>query len=263
MTINTITAATAAVKAALDNQAAAIAKARQAAADSHTAAAHMDHLEQRLTSGDASVDIAEMIDGKASAERLALLAGAYNDALPGYEAVIRQARTAETVAKVTGGAIRTYAQMAEYVQALAVGIADDLEQLMPELQAEHDARAAIDAGLPDTTAYGDDRYRFPHGEHSSPIKVARGSDRYEVDGTTYSTSLDVDRTLKDVLEAAEDELNARKYKRGEAARLAATARKQQAAKEQAAWDRNEREAAFTPTGGQVRYLANGRVVIDG
>ncbi|MFQ4150306.1 hypothetical protein AAGW05_16735 [Arthrobacter sp. LAPM80] len=241
MITSTITAATAAVQTAIDNHTAAIAKARQAAMDAVTATRAAASLDARLRSGDASVSAEEIIDTKASAERLALLAGAYNDALPSIEHGVRLARTAETVAMIRAGAIRSREQDTEFVAALAAGIADQLEALRPELQAEAEARAVISEGLPDTTADSPERYRFPDGEPSSLISVGRGADSFEVDGVVYSAGLDVQRTMERITEEAVSILTNREHDRDESTRAAASARIQTKYREQQEFARRERE----------------------
>ncbi len=257
--------AAAAVQAAVDNHTAAIAKAHQTAMDADAAARQVAGLDQRLKTGDATVDIETMIESKASAERLALLAVAYNDALPGFESRIVEARTALTVAKLQAGAIMSRDQLASYVDTTAERIADQVEALMPELQAEAEARAAINVELSETTANGSSRHRFPHAHHTSPIRMGDGMDpdTYEVDGATYSTGLDVSATLARITKTIEHVLISRESTRREPAIMAARAKRAAADNEGAEIARREREANFRPTGGNALFLGDGRIVIDG
>lgn len=263
MTTNTtIESATAATEVVINNHTNAVTKARQAATVSQAAAARAANLDQRLKAGDASVDIESMIESKASAERLALLAIAYNDALPGYENVIREARTNETVIRLAAGTIRTREGMAAYAKTVAETLADALETRVPELEDERRAVAAISDGLPHTTATGSG-HDYRNGSVYSPIRMGSGLNpsTFEIDGTTYNTSVDVDSALKQIVSELGTIMTERKSARDLPALMAGRA--EQTAKDRARmeFDQAIREAEFRPTGGDVRYTNSGRAVI--
>lgn len=215
MTHSTITAAANAVANAEKALLEAGAKAQAAQQQAQAARSAAAHLQARLSQGDSSVSVEEIVAAGPEADRLETLAGAYGNAITGVEHALRVARTDAVLARVRGGEIRPRHERYDEHPSIAAKLADNLDSVEASLEQEQKAMNQIMGSLQETTAYDSSwSYRYPQGDNSSPIQMDRNGS-FEVDSATFDT-FSPENDIESILDETKTEMARRRRARREA-----------------------------------------------
>ncbi|WP_028280432.1 hypothetical protein [Arthrobacter sp. H5] len=222
MTTNdTTTTAAQAVEAAQANLQNARTKARDAQQAARLASNRAASLSTRLDSGDATVDIEQMVEHEYETTRQTKLAAAHERAIPAFEQALRIARTDAAIAETTAGRIESQSARLEHSKSAGAKLADMLEPIEFELEEKQSVHGQWYGSLIHTTAYGEG-FHYKNGSPDSPIRVGRNNDVI-IDSVTYTSGAGGAHGVQRILDEASSELTRRRAARNEPARRTALA----------------------------------------
>lgn len=190
------------------------AQAQLASVESHAAEAAQESNDilQRLTAGDLTVTVDDMVKAAPEAERRAAVVPHYRKAAAAAEQALRTARTNALVARIQSGAagLLTDEQLEKRLAPTVADLADVFVRVEEDMKQAMRARLQVINSLVDTTAHGPS-YMFPNGQPDSPLQIHKsaGQDRFEVDGVVYRDYLP-QGVVKVVIDKALHEVERRK-----------------------------------------------------
>lgn len=195
------------------------AQAQLDSVESHAAEAAQESKDilQRLTAGDMTITVDDMVRAAPEAERRAAVVPHYRKAVAAAEQALRSARTNAMVARIQSGAagLLTDEQLEKRLAPVVVDLADVFVRVEEDMEQAMAARLQVINSLAATTAHGPS-YMFPNGQPDSPLQIHKsaGEDRFEVDGVEYRNYLP-QGVVKVVVDKAFDEVERRRSAEGE------------------------------------------------
>lgn len=178
------------------------AEAARAAADIH----------ERVSSGDTSVAVDDIVRAVPEAERRAAVVPHYRKAVGAAEQALRLARTADLVERIESGAagLLTDIQLEKLFAPVESELVDIFLAIEEKVERAMRGRSQVISNLAATTANGPS-YMLPHGQPDSPLQLHKsaGPDRFEVNGVEYRDYLPRG-VVRVVIDNALDEVDRRR-----------------------------------------------------
>jgi len=145
-------------------------------------------IHERVSSGDTSVAVDDIVKAVPEAERRAAVVPHYRKAVGAAEQALRLARTADLVDRIESGAagLLTDKQLEERLAPAESELVDIFLGIEEKVVGAMRARLQVISSLAVTTAHGPS-YMLPHGQPDSPLQLHRSAspDRFEVNGVEY------------------------------------------------------------------------------
>jgi hypothetical protein len=169
-------------------------------------------IHERVSSGDISVAVDDIVRAVPEAERRRAVVPHYRAAVGAAEQALRLARTADLVDRIESGAagLLTGKQLEELFAPTESELADIFTGIEEKVERAMSARSQAISNLAVTTANGPS-YMLPHGQPDSPLQLHKsaGPDRFEVNGVEYRDYLPRG-VVKVVIDNALDEVDRRR-----------------------------------------------------